>query len=74
VCVAEIGKTASRAADSYLSDSDFSASDSEYMPSDSDSFLSSEDENIEDKDEVMKEPEYQPRRQQRLQEMEYVSS
>jgi hypothetical protein len=44
------------------------------MPSDSESFLSSEDENNEDKDEVMKEPEYQPRRQQRLQEMEYVSS
>lgn len=44
------------------------------MPTDSDRSLSSEDESVEDKDETMKEPEYQPRRQQRIQEMEYVSS
>jgi hypothetical protein len=44
------------------------------MPSDSDRSSSSEDESLEDKDETTKEPEYQPRRQQRLQEMEYVSS
>lgn len=72
--VAEIAKTASQATDSYLSDSDFSASNSEYMPSDSDRSSSSEDESVEDKDETMKEPEYQPRRKQGHQEIEYVSS
>ncbi|PNF26665.1 hypothetical protein B7P43_G06835 [Cryptotermes secundus] len=68
----QIAKTASQATDGYLSDSDFSASNSEYMPSDTDRSSSSEDESVEDKDETMKEPEYQPRRKQGHQEIEYV--
>jgi hypothetical protein len=71
--IAEIATTALHATSGYLSDSDFSATDSEYVPSDSDRASSSEDEGILDEDKTVEEPKHQPRRQLRLQAMEYVS-
>lgn len=71
---AEIASTAWHAAGGSLSDIDFSASDSEYVPSDSESDRSLPSENeSRDEDEAMEEPKHQPRREQRLREMEYVS-
>jgi hypothetical protein len=72
--IAEIATTARHAAEGYLSNSDLSASCSEYDPSDSDRSLSSEDESAGDEVEAVKEPKYKSRREQRLQEMEYVST
>jgi hypothetical protein len=74
LCIAEIATTARHAAEGCPSDSDFSASCSDYNPSDSERSSSNEDESDGIEDQVVKEPKYQSRRQQRLQEMEYVST